>query len=353
MTDKILCPKCRKPNDIHKFCIYCGEKLLDDDEIRLRLENTDPYCLNCGKIVKKGDAICECGYEFEDVNCPDCNTKNPYTNRFCTSCGKKLWTSDVYDYKYPERLFEEHLFNVSLPYELHNTSLFKRAKKGIGKKDMPSSANSLEGLKSESEKTDRNLSEICSRWKIVSPNYCINCLAIVKPDEYRCSKCKPPYSADMKRIESIRIKGSYVEPKFDSVELKWTPKYSPNYLGSLAPAIAESQFEYRERLKWELSENSKLKKRIKIAIKHKKQEELKKAERERLAAELQRQRQEQEEYIRQHGGGFCSFSCRHCYEEFLDDHGAIVGEFTMGGYSEYYCTLGHSVQFGKYCEDFK
>ena len=114
-------PNCYKRNEIHKFCIYCGHNLLDDDQIRLILENPEPYCLNCGRTVKKGQMSCKCGYELRDVNCPECDTKNTYTNRFCTVCGKKLWTSDVYNYKYPERLFESHLINENTPQPINQT----------------------------------------------------------------------------------------------------------------------------------------------------------------------------------------------------------------------------------------
>ncbi|WP_407377070.1 zinc-ribbon domain-containing protein [Methanobrevibacter sp.] len=52
-------------------------------------------------------------------------------------------------------------------------------------------------------------------------------------------------------------------------------------------------------------------------------------------------------------GGYCSFGCMHCYEEFFDGGGAIVGDFDGDGYVEYYCRLGHNLAFGRYCEDFK
>ncbi|WP_407422323.1 zinc ribbon domain-containing protein [Methanobrevibacter sp.] len=51
-------------------------------------------------------------------------------------------------------------------------------------------------------------------------------------------------------------------------------------------------------------------------------------------------------------GGYCSLRCRHCYEEYLDSMGGIVGDFDAGGSYEYYCTLGHHVSFGRFCEDY-
>lgn len=52
-------------------------------------------------------------------------------------------------------------------------------------------------------------------------------------------------------------------------------------------------------------------------------------------------------------GNYCSLSCRHCYEEFLDSGGGIVGDFDSEGCVEYYCQLGHRVSFGSFCEDYK
>ena len=49
-------------------------------------------------------------------------------------------------------------------------------------------------------------------------------------------------------------------------------------------------------------------------------------------------------------GGYCGWGCQHCYEEFLDSAGGIVGDFDEGGYVEYYCRLGHPLAFGRYCE---
>ena len=46
----------------------------------------------------------------------------------------------------------------------------------------------LKNLKSFKSKIDEYLCEIGSRWKVVSPHYCINCINIIKSDEYSCTK---------------------------------------------------------------------------------------------------------------------------------------------------------------------
>jgi len=66
--------------------------------------------------------------------------------------------------------------------------------------------------------------------------------------------------------------------------------------------------------------------------------------------EMNRKKTEKTKTVR---GGHCDFKCRHCYEEFLDSGGGIVGDFDSEGYTEYYCHLGHSLSFGSFCEDYE
>ena len=268
MERKIRCTKCRKLNDVQKFCIYCGEKLpVSDEEIRINRSETDPYCLNCGRPVKRGQTNCACGYEFRDVNCPKCNQKNEYASRFCISCGEKLWKSDIYPFKYKSRLFEKHFANEVLPRELSNISVFKRSVKPsqwLDENTYRYSDNPIK-LKPEILSIDKNLCEICSRWEIVSPNHCISCLKI---HQDKCD-CIANLLADEKRIEFLKTeKNYYMEPVFDIAEMKWTSKHKRElYLRSLAPAIGESQLEYRERLKWDFAANLDRRKKIRNVIK--------------------------------------------------------------------------------------
>ena len=347
MVNKVICPNCHNVNDMNKFCIHCGHKLMDDDQLSLIRDNSEAYCLNCGRTVKKGQGSCECGYELANINCPECNTKNAYANRFCTVCGNKLWTSYIYDYRYPERLFEEHLFRERLPNLLKNTSLEKRAQRGVGKNLSQYLSSNLAGqLKS----VDKNLSEICSRWKVVSPNSCISCHGIIKPDEYSCPKCQTTF--DKERVGEIKTQ-DYAKPVFADDELKWIYKTSPDYLASLSPAIGESLFEYRERLKWEFAENNKFKKIIMNAISLEREEKERKRQFEEQKKQMEDQKKREMEYIRRYGGGYCGFGCRHYYEEYFDSHGGIIGDIDAEGYVEYNCNLGHTVSVGKFCKDYE
>ena len=339
MADEIRCPRCLKMNGIQKFCIYCGERLLlDDDQIKLMLDEPEATCLNCGRPVKKGQTRCDCGYEVRSVKCPKCEAINEYTNRFCTSCGEKLWRSDVYDYKYDESHFEHHLFKKGLPHKLRNTSVFKRYKSDFL---IPAPGDAryeggLEKLQSLDSKSVDALCEIRSRWKVVSPNYCINCLGVIKQEEYSCPKCGSDFSGDKKRVEQLQSgKDNYAEPIFDIADFKFTFRFTELYLGSLAPSIGESQFEYRERLKWEFAENTILKNNIKKAI------GLELAPKPDFKPIPSKRKME--------NGGYCDHNCRHFYEEYLDEDGAPTAEITAN--SDGYCNLGYSI--GGFCEHYE
>ena len=128
-------------------------------------------------------------------------------------------------------------------------------------------------------------------------------------------------------------------------------------MDSLSPTIGESQFEYRERLKWEFVENISLKSKIQYQIACKIKEEERNIAYERQEAERKRQEAErrkwEEEYIRQYGGGYCSSSCIYYYEEIITQHG-ISADYTedLCGV-DHCCSLGHCVSEGSFCKDYE
>lgn len=75
----------------------------------------------------------------------------------------------------------------------------------------------------------------------------------------------------------------------------------------------------------------------------------------RIAREKARIAREEEirRKIEANEGGYCGLSCAYCYEEFLDSSGGIIGDFSPDGFYEYYCSLGHTVSLGSFCEDYR
>ena len=342
MANKIICPHCHRQNEVQKFCIFCGERLIDDEHFRLMEENPEPTCLNCGRLVLKGQIRCECGYEFKHIKCPNCQTANEYTSRFCISCGEKLWRSDVYLYKYDDSHFKRHLFEKHLPSKLRNISIAKRCSSSNFLKPVPGDSiedRHIKSLQLMDSMVDGALNEIRSRWKVVSPRYCISCLGTVMPYERFCTKCGCAVG-NTKRSKQLRgEKNTYVKPEFTIEDIKMAFFGLDHYLGSLAPAIGESQFEYRERLKWEFAENIIRKNNIKMTVP--------------IQEKPAVQHFKFSEKSEPRKGGYCSFKCRHYREDIVDAQMGYVGDYTDNCWIEYYCDIGHSINEGSYCKDFK
>lgn len=335
----LRCPNCQKENNIQKFCVYCGHELLTDHQFKLLTESTNPYCLNCGRPVKKGQCECECGYKFEDIHCPECNSINEYAYTFCISCGSKLWTHDITFYHYfVQKDFEYKNTPNGLLYhkELHKSKISKTSLKNL----------KLETLEYDILKLEEHLCEIGSRWKIIAPDYCIMCMNFIDQTEYSCEKLDYAF-ADKKRVDFIKT-AKYIKPRFDDDKLKLTSINSRNYLSSLSPAFGESQMEYRERLRWQFEQNYDFKLNIIEEIDRRKKEEIK------LKKQQEKRRQEAE-YIRLYGGGYCSSSCRY-YDyrrEYYDKHGVKNRDSWDSYEDEEYCDLGHSFHSGRFCKDYK
>ena len=84
--------------------------------------------------------------------------------------------------------------------------------------------------------------------------------------------------------------------------------------------------------------------------------ELKKVKKEQETARISEEIKMRNKKINEtemNNGGYCSLNCAHCYEEFLDSGGGIVGDFDSEGCVDYYCRLGHSIAFGRFCDDYR
>ena len=107
--------------------------------------------------------------------------------------------------------------------------------------------------------------------------------------------------------------------------------------------------------KSDINQNDHLSKQIHDTIK-KEKKNMKKSSKEQKKARIAKEKEvtakKTEENTMIHGG-YCSLNCRHCYEEFLDSGGGIVGDFDIEGNVEYYCRLGHPISYGSFCEDYE
>jgi predicted amidophosphoribosyltransferase len=263
----IECPQC---SDFFSFisphfiinhdCPHCASEFDFDSK--------ESYCLNCGRPVRDGQMKCECGYEFVDMKCPNCRTFNPYTYNFCTSCGKKLMSHDLkFQLKPPRGCYSGNTDRLILDIDF----IKKESLKDPYRIDNKVYADVL---RSEYLKHDKIISEISSRWWIVSPFNCKVCRRKIDPFEGNCAACSVTHHSDVydNRVKELKtVKGNYAETERSPAELsnlKWTYKLEGadlnDYLNSLAPKIGESQLEYRKRLIKEYGENCAISYLIKI-----------------------------------------------------------------------------------------
>ncbi|WP_405274128.1 zinc-ribbon domain-containing protein [Methanobrevibacter sp.] len=175
--------------------------------------------------------------------------------------------------------------------------------------------------------------------------------------EYRVNQLIVEYKTKMdKEKEEKRKKLKMIDEILESEEIKSEIRKNnigQKYLSSIKDNL-QNKIIYRK----ENMNEDKIKDYIKTELKKERdaQEKRKREEQER-ARKLEEEakiRKEQEmirkEMIENGEAGYCGFGCRYFYEEFLDDHGGIVGDFDSGGIVDYYCGLGHSAYPGKFCE---
>lgn len=78
-----VCNKCGlKVPENSKFCLNCGEKILNPSEELI-------ICKSCGKQTLKGKFCMECGAVLAN-KCPNCGLELASNAKFCLNCGQKL-----------------------------------------------------------------------------------------------------------------------------------------------------------------------------------------------------------------------------------------------------------------------
>lgn len=188
--------------------------------------------------------------------------------------------------------------------------------------------------------------------------YCVNCGAKLEKDYNYCINCGTktdksdikPNSHQLKSKISIEIekenrKLKTIDELFESEEIK--SEIRKNKIDQINVSYIKNIL--KNKLSNNMSEEE-IKDSIKIKIKEV-GEELKKSE---IAKEKENEMKSEKIKVNQNrSGGYCSLNCRHCYEEFLDSGGAIIGDFSSDGLVEYYCRLRHPIAWGRYCEDYE
>ena len=197
--------------------------------------------------------------------------------------------------------------------------------------------------------------------------FCTNCGTKLREEDKFCTNCgtendksdiKPDkhlFNSEHGSLEKIyriakekekKKKLKIIDEIFESEEIKSEIRknnISQKYVFSIKYSLNNKLINKKE----EMSEE-KIKYFIKI--------ELEKANKEQKKAKIKKEKEIHSKKIEKNEiahGNYCNLNCRHCYEEFMDSGGGIVGDFDSEGYVEYYCRLGHSLSFGRFCEDYE
>ena len=226
--------------------------------------------------------------------CGNCGTKIRKEDNFCTNCGTKLEKEDNFCINCGAKLEKGDKFCINCGTK-------------IDKSGIKQSKNILKSVYESIEK-----------------------------DRERRAKQKEEEKKKLKTIDKI----------FESEEIKSEIRknnISQKYVFSIKYSLNNKLINKKE----EMSDEE-----IKYFIKT----ELEKANKEQKKAKIKKEKEIHSKKIEKNEtfhGKYCNLNCRHCYEEFMDSGGGIVGDFDSEGYVEYYCRLGHSLSFGRFCEDYE
>jgi predicted nucleic acid-binding Zn ribbon protein len=193
--------------------------------------------------------------------------------------------------------------------------------------------------------------------------FCTNCGTKIREEDKFCTNCgtkienknssKSSHDIIEKEMERIakeneedEKKSKMIDEIFESEEIK--SEIRKNNISTIHVISIKNNLKNKIIDKKEnMSE-----KEIKYFIKTELKKVSEKQEKARITKEKEMNSNKIEKNKMTHGG-YCSLSCIHCYEEFLDSGGEIEGDFVSDGIYEYYCNLGHSVYYGSFCEDYE
>lgn len=261
--------------------------------------------------------------------CTNCGTRIGKDDNFCTSCGAKVDKSDI--------RHNEH--SLKSAQDIEKEKAKKELKRVVGRTFLHNKTfgdalienglditNTGKAIKQQVEK------EIDSgQIKSGGVEYRVNQLIL----EYKIKK-----EEENKRLKTI-------DEIFESEEIKseiMKSEIDQTHVISIRDIVKNRIIDKRE----DMGEED-----IKDFIKT----ELKKAAKEREKAKIIKERKvkrRKTENNKTAHGGYCRWGCRYYCEEILDSGGAIVADYVedMSG-TEYYCSLGHDLVDGRFCEDYE
>ena len=275
--------------------------------------------------------------------CTNCGAKLRKEDNFCTNCGTKIDKSDI-----------NHLLKSS-PDSLEKRKAKKELKKVVGGKllfngtfsgtlvknglDITNTGNAI---KQQVEK-EIDSGQIKSGGVEFRVNQLIHEYKIKKEEENKKLKMIEEI------FESEEIKSEIRKNKLDQIHVNPIKDSLKNKIIDKREDMNEE--EIKIFIKTELEKTGKEQEKARIA-EAKEQARIAEALKQyKIAEEMKRKRINGKKMDH---GGYCGWNCQYYCEEILDSNGAIVGDYSedMSG-TYYYCSLGHVLVDGRFCEDYE
>lgn len=261
--------------------------------------------------------------------CTNCGNKLGKDDNFCTNCGTKIDKDDINR--------NNHLFESSTD-SIEKEKAKKELKRVVGGrfsfnktfgnellKNGLDIFNTGNAIRQQVEK-EINSGQIKSGGVEFRVNQLIHEYRIEKEEEKKKLKMIDEI------FESEEIKSEIRKNKIDQIHVKSIKDQLKNKIITQRENMSEQETKYFIK------------------------KELEKAGKEQEQTRIAKEKEMNSKKIKENKvsyGGYCSLSCIHYYEEFLDSGGSIVGDFDSEGYVEYYCRLGHPLVDGRYCKDYE
>ena len=272
------------------------------------------FCTNCGAKLRKEDNFCSnCGTKIDKSDIPHNNHLLKSSNSIEKEKAEKELKRMVGGKLFYNKNFSNALIENGLDIANTGKSIRQQVEKEIASGQIKSGG------------VEYRVNQLIHEYKIRN-----------EKEKIRIAKEKEEEQKKLKKIdeifESAEIKVEIINNKIDQADVISIKDNLKNKIINKKEDMSEE--EIKNFIKTKIKKVAREQKKIRIA----------------KEKEMNRKKIEENEMIY---GNYCSLSCKHCYEEFIDGGGAIVGDFDSEGYVEYYCHLGHTIAYGSFCEDFE
>ena len=300
------------------------------------------FCINCGTKVKKGDKFCS-----------NCGTKIINDDNFCIHCGGEIRDGDKFCIHCGTKIDKFHIkSNNSLEDSIENNGITQ--KEELVKRKFEVIDELYESEEIQTLIRENNLFE----YEIGNIKFKLRKYVKIN-NKISDDKLKNNLIKELNKVieENPQRKAPMeINKKLEENTQKREEKRKFKLINQLYESV-EIQTLIRENNLFEYEIGYiKIKLRKMVRANNKiSADELKDYLKNELNKVIEDKRKRKEKLMGTNtaSGGYCGLDCVHYCTEYLSYDEGVVGDFGVGDYCEYYCSLGHSIYEGSYCKDFE